>query len=97
MSTFDSSLNFTLDGGEALSLVLNNKLRLFEGESWTNKNEGIPYSTEQTYLIQQSINDQVLETNGVTGIIELEVTQKREVIQVQLEINTIHGRIYATK
>lgn len=97
MSFFDNHLNFYTDKIEALSLILQCKLLLYNEESWTDLNQGIPYLLLKARSIKQEISSQILDTKDVLSVKEIEVIEDRDKIKIKLTVNTTYGDIYVTR
>jgi hypothetical protein len=90
--------DFLIDSPEAVAQSVMTRLRLWVGEWFIDTSEGTPY--EQAMLgkgkletFEPAIRKRILETDGVTEILELELiwdSAKRK-MTVAVEINTEFG------
>jgi hypothetical protein len=95
--------DFLIDSPEAVAQAVFTRLRLWVGEWFLDTNEGTPY--EQSMLgkgkletIEPAMRERILGTQGVTEIIEFDLTWEpsaRKVI-ITATINTLYGETELT-
>lgn len=73
--TFGGGLNNFLSGKEAVAQAIVTRLKLFLGEWWANRNDGLPmfqsilgYGGSNKDSVDRLITERILQTQNVTGI-----------------------------
>lgn len=96
MTFGQGSGNFLINSPEAVGQAVMTRLRLLTGEWFLDVEAGTPYSTQilgrnTTATYDQAIRERILDTEGVTDLVNYSSSLVGRRLSVAATINTIYG------